>query len=649
MARAVSWTFSGLAAQVRHDLSPFEGRAGMTWRIALLCAIVAMVAMVYKVPEPALSCYLIIFLMNPNGAECVGKGLGLIVLVSIIVLLLVPIVNVTIESQILRMLAIIGLSFVPVFFGAASALGEIGSIIALVLAFVLTLVDMVPVGEVATRGLLYAWQMASMPMALMVVFCLALGWSPQRLIRRRLAARLNAVADVLERPGPAGRARLGAWLSEGNDASFQLAQMSSQMGLTRREATRLLAARVESSYRLLLAAAALPESGEGWAGSPQARALASSCRAAAAAIRARTVPPAPPELAMGSRASDGQAGRALGLIGEALAEFAVPPPDAGAAPRKVPFLKPDAFSNPEYQRYALKVTAAAVVAYILYSSASWQGIHTAMITCYVAALGTTGETVHKLLLRISGALVGAAMGIASIIFIAPHLTAIDGLMVLVFLGVLPAAWVSSGPERISYAGVQIGLAFLLTVLNGFQPSTDLSVASDRVIGILVGNLVVYVVFTSVWPKSAVEDVRLRLASALSLLSGLAALAPEERRRAVNVAAQAGTELAAAEAGLEVLAFEPARLQPPLAEVRRLTEAARQARALGPSLFIAPERREDIAAALAAAGVALRQQGEAAVAGSGPAALPLGTIPPIEQGGGDELGTRATRIGLLLAG
>lgn len=617
----------------------------MTWRIALLCALVAMVAMLYKVPEPALSCYLIIFLMTPNAAECVGKGLALIVLVSLIVLLMVPIVNVTIESQVLRMLAIIGLSFVPVFFGAASKLGEIGSIIALVLAFVLTLVDLVPVGEVATRGLLYAWQLVAMPMALMVGFCLVLGWSPQRLIRRRLAARLNAVADFLERPDPLGRARLHELLREGNDASLQLAQMSGQMGLTRREATRVLAARVESSYRLLLAAATLPENGEGWSGPPQVDALAAACRAAATAVRAGTEPPAPPAIS----GLDGEPGRALDVMAEALADIAAPPADAGAAPLAEPFLKPDAFTNPEYQRYALKVTAAAVMAYILYSGANWQGIHTAMITCYVAALGTTGETVHKLLLRISGALVGAAMGIASIIYIVPHLTAIDGLMALVFLGVLPAAWVSSGPARISYAGVQIGLAFLLTVLNGFQPSTDLDVASDRVIGILVGNLVVYVIFTGIWPKSAVEEVKVRLARALSRLSGLAALAPEQRRRAVNVAAQAQVEIEAAEAGLEVLAFEPARLQPPLAEVHRLTEAARQARELAHALFLAPERRDDIAAALAAAGVALGQQGGAAVTGKDAAALPPGVIPPNEQGGGDALGTRASRIGSLLAG
>jgi multidrug resistance protein MdtO len=61
---------------------------------------------------------------------------------------------------------------------------------------------------------------------------------------------------------------------------------------------------------------------------------------------------------------------------------------------------------------------------LVYTGIDWQGIHTAMVTCFVAAQGTTAETVHKLALRVLGCLVGAAMGIAAILFVIPHLRSV---------------------------------------------------------------------------------------------------------------------------------------------------------------------------------------------------------------------------------
>lgn len=147
-------------------------------------------------------------------------------------------------------------SFAFVFLGAASQLGEIGSSIALVIAFILTLVDSLPLGEIATRGLLYAWQMAVMPMALMIVFNLVLGTSPHRLLRQTIVERLEAAATA-----PTATV---TWLS----------------GAAR------------TSYQLLLAVAALPA---GLAQEARA-ALSEHCRAAAAAIAPVAAPRRRPPL-----------------------------------------------------------------------------------------------------------------------------------------------------------------------------------------------------------------------------------------------------------------------------------------------------------------------------------------------------------------
>lgn len=56
-----------------------------------------------------------------------------------------------------------------------------------------------------------------------------------------------------------------------------------------------------------------------------------------------------------------------------------------------------------------------------------------MVTCYVAAMGTAGDTIHKLALRITGCLIGAAIGIVSLIYLMPQLESVGGLMLLVFV------------------------------------------------------------------------------------------------------------------------------------------------------------------------------------------------------------------------
>lgn len=638
MERAADSAWRGIARQAWRDLQPFDGRFAMTWRVALLCALVAGTAMLYKIPEAAISCYLIIFLARPNGAECVGQGIGLILLASIVVFAMAPLIQATADYPLLRMLVIAVTSIAFVFLGAASQLGEIGSIIALVIAFILTLVDQLPVGEIATRGLLYAWQMAVMPMAWMIVFNLVLGTSPHRLLRATVSERLAGAADALETRDPQARHRLSELLAEGG-AETDKRQMLARIFHTAPSAvSNWLAGAIDGTYRLMLAVAALPAKVD-----PSERTvLAGACRQAASAVsdgeRPEALPPAAADA--GTSRADPALIAVRGLIdGLSQANGGV-----DAKPAKQPFLAPDAFSNPDYQRYALKTTGAAISCYLIYSLINWQGIHTAMVTCYVAALGTTAETVHKLALRIVGCLIGAAIGLASILFVIPHLTSVGGLMVLVFAGVMVGAWVSSGSERISYAGVQIGLAFLLTILNGFGPSLDMGAARDRVIGILLGNLVVYLFFTQFWPKSAAADVRARLARALAALSRMAALEPSARRVSTGEAALVETESARAAEQIALLPFEPPRERPSAAETARLRHLAIEMRAMLPVLMFAPERHDEPA----------RQLGEAAreldrAARGGKADMAQGSAPPAEDAAGDGVGLRVRRIEQLVAG
>ncbi len=415
-------------------------------------------------------------------------------------------------------------------------------------------------------------------------------------------------ADRLE--GVEGAAAEGdALLREGNGEAQQQAGRVRLLHLVSTDAARQIARDVDASYLLLLAAAggeALPDETR--------TTLAEQVRAALAALDRGEAMPVPPPASREAGPAERDMRLALAVMAGA------EPPSPQAAGGKAGFFAADAWTNPDYQRFALKTTLAAMVCYILYAGMDWQGIHTAMITCYVAALGTTGETVHKLALRIGGCLVGAAMGVAAILFAIPHLEGVGGLMVLVFAGTLVGAWVSSGPERIAYAGVQIALAYLLCVLQGFGPSLDLGTARDRVIGILLGNLIVYLVFTRIWPAPIEPVVRTRLSEALATLARIAQVPAALRAGAVGQAALVSERLTEAEDALALLPFEPPALRPAPEGEARLRKVSEDVEALNREVLFTDADLGSVAGELSALSSAVR--GGAAL----PAAPEDATIP-----------------------
>jgi multidrug resistance protein MdtO len=88
---------------------------------------------------------------------------------------------------------------------------------------------------------------------------------------------------------------------------------------------------------------------------------------------------------------------------------------------------------------------------------------------------------------------------------------------------LLAAWIGYGSERSSYAGWQIGLAFYLVVLQDYGPTISMYTARDRTIGVLFGNIVIFAIFTTIWPTSIADVVRTNLARALEQLAMLMGL------------------------------------------------------------------------------------------------------------------------------
>ena len=503
-----------LLGVLREELRPFEGRLGLSLRMTLACMLVVLVAMSQHVPEAALSCYLIFFASRNNAGSGILIAVALIVAASVGILCGVVLLQLAADEPMMRLSLLIGFTFAGMYFSQATRIGPIAATVGFIFAFVMTLNDIVPVPELLSRALSWMWVVVFFPMAALILINALAGPNPARLARRGLAERLEVAAGLLRGSADA-RGRGKALLAQGTAELDTFGRMGGLFGYFSKEEARRLAAMAPSSHRLLALAVATSQ--------PDPASADRLDRLAEGVAHGRAVSPSP--------VLTGRDQYAMHQLVEQLASiwagrhFTSEPAQA-----KTSLLAPDAFTNPVYLQFALKALLAVLITYVIYTAWDWFEVHTAMITCFYVALGSAGETLHKASLRIAGCLIGAAMGIASIIFFMPHMTDIGQLLVLVGVGSFMAAWVSNGSGRIQYMGWQMALAFFLCVLPGFGPSFDVAVATNRVLGILIGNVVVTLVFLGIWPVSVASGFSVALGEAIAplraaLTSSRADLAP----------------------------------------------------------------------------------------------------------------------------
>src|SRR5262249_14952196 len=150
-------------------------------------------------------------------------------------------------------------------------------------------------------------------------------------------------------------------------------------------------------------------------------------------------------------------------------------------------------------------------------------IYTAVITCMVCSLSTIGASAQKGLLRFTGAVLGATMGIVTCLYIFPHLDSLGGFSIPFSARTAVFSPFSFRRPCLSYCGYQIGLAFYKVVLQGYGPVSDFRVARNRLVGIALGLVVFGLIDTQLWPVRAGATILPTLATALRLLARLARL------------------------------------------------------------------------------------------------------------------------------
>lgn len=222
---------------------------------------------------------------------------------------------------------------------------------------------------------------------------------------------------------------------------------------------------------------------------------------------------------------------------------------------------PDAFSNSDHLKFAIRGTAATLLAYVTYQAINWPGLSTAVATCIITALSTIGASRQKQFLRLGGAIIGGFIfGMGAQVFVLPRLDSITGFTVLFAVVTAISAWIATATPRLSYLGVQLALAFYLINLQEFAIQSSLAIARDRVVGVLLGLFCMWLVFDRLWVRDALQEMQAAFARNLRLLAELIELArkqPSEEiaRSALQLRDQINDGFNAVKAQADAVVFE----------------------------------------------------------------------------------------------
>ena len=496
---------SGLVADL---VDPFPGRLARSLEISIACALVVLVSMTFQIPDPALSAYLVFFAAKEDSGLNILTSIVLIVVVTIVIAMSFGLALLTLNAPEGRILVIAAVSFVAFFLGAASKLSPLASTMGLIIANALDLFGSTPLGELTTRKLLYAWLFVCMPMLVFICYNILFGRRPAKLLREAVAMRVRAASTALRERNDENDTRLAETCKGGNEELLKALKVAGLFHLQSANMATRLRALLILSYNLAITVLAMNASGEFSADDQLADRID---RAAASVDKMRDVERRPsreetdPSMPGSLRE---QIVSLVGVIGNVAGGGPVPDFPAHAAQEpKTGVVLPDAFTNPDHVRFALKGATAVMICYLTINLLDWPGIHTSMLTCFIVGLTTVGETMQKFSLRIAGCCVGAAAGLFAIVYVVPNITSITALLLLIGMVTLPTAWVAVGRPSVSYIGFQAAFALYLCILQGDEPKFDLTTIRDRTIGIIFGNVVIYVIYTRVFPVSVLGKVR----------------------------------------------------------------------------------------------------------------------------------------------
>lgn len=522
---------------LRRELAPTPGRAAATFRLTLACLFATIPVFTHRIPH-ALIVMIVMYLVTVEDTAgtllatvmgWLGATLGLTAALLVL--------KVCMDIAWLRICFFALFLTGGLFLKSTLAIPGLGSAIGLPAALALVLPDLLPPQpDQIVYFILWVWTCTTIGLSVNICVQLLLSRNdPLTLLRRELNTRLQAVENLLgslarnESVEPAA-ASLNNLAIAGMSRPLALLKSGALVGPWMRQRKDGLATIITLVDRLVTAAVGLPRLPAQFAG-PLPRDLlvrvARGCEQARQAFDELRLPPQTTPLPTADEHKTGPVSLlldmewSLGRIALAFSDTEQQDRSHPGIEEKFRLFVPDAFESPEHVHFAIKGALAAMICYFLFVGFDYPGIYTSVITCFVVSLSTIGASNQKGLLRFGAAAVGGVMGLYALAFLFPHLDTLGGFWAVFGAGTAVAAWVNFGSPRISYLGYQIGLTFYKSIFQSFGPSVSGTVVRDRLIGVFLGLAVIGLVEHYLWPVSASNRMRERLADVLRSLGELA--------------------------------------------------------------------------------------------------------------------------------
>ena len=491
---------AGALSTLRDLLQPRPGRLHNTLLMTVQVLVVVTIWEVFRIPEPAIAAYIVLFASAGDAVSTGKAAIGLIIAATLAMLTCIAVLMISLSQPALRLPLMAAATFGTMLAVRASTLGPLAFGFGFLVVYGLTAADemygisLQPSGisDVAGVGLP---QLASMPpeesllhlllwlilvvlipSLLLVLVNRIAGRDPAALLRRTMTERLDAAASFCRDEQGAGP-RLEALARAGPAEPLKLLDLAEKRHGTqyRHEANTTL---LRALNRLVLLLAAWRSVDHDAARPEVLYAVGDRCDAIAREVGlggpqqptdpqpAIRLPPDAPAILL-PLSLDLQ--RTLDAVAAAdRARSEARPSRQRKAEGSKGLLKPGAINAVNVQ-FALKVTLAVMTVYIIENALDWLAIDTCVVTCFFVSLGSLGESAHKMTLRIVGCLVGGTLGIGSILLLMPVMTELPEFLLLIAAVTLAAAWVATGSPRISYAGWQLALRLLPDRAAGVRP------------------------------------------------------------------------------------------------------------------------------------------------------------------------------------